>query len=343
MTNLTVGSYTLTATSTSGCVTSETYTITEPVVVDGNFSVSNISCFGANDGMITANPFGGIPGYTYMWPHNSATTPVVNGLAPGNYIVNITDTMGCLYVDSASILEPSPLNINFNSSNALCFGGNEGSITALVSGGTAPYSYLWSPNSETTASITNLSEGAYVLAVTDTNGCSFTDSAFVIQPSGLTLSSSTVGETAGNDGSINLTVSGGSPGYTYNWSNGATTEDINGLAGGSYTVIVTDTNGCNDTLTVIVSSTFGIAENETNELNVYPNPSEGMFYIQTDVKITGEFSMSMIDLHGKIVYSLQGTINNNLITIDATKLAAGTYLIQLNTAMGSFTKRVAVK
>lgn len=342
VTNLTAGNYTLTATSFSGCITTETFVLTEPSLINANLSSTNISCNGANDGIVTSIPAGGIPGYTYLWPYNSATTSSISGLSIGTYVVNITDTAGCSYSDSVMITEPSPLNLVFNSTDALCFGGNEGSIIATPSGGTSPYSYLWSPNSETTASITGLSSGVYILALTDTNGCNYTDTVTISQPSDLLLSATTIDETTGNNGSIDLTVSGGVPGYTFSWSNSATTEDIGGLAGGSYTVIVTDTNGCDDTLTVIVSSTFGIAESGMNELNIYPNPSEGIFYIQPDAKITGEFSLSIMDMHGKTVYSLLSTINNP-ITIDATTLAAGTYMVHLNTEMGTFTKRIVIK
>jgi hypothetical protein len=342
-TNLAAGTNTLTATSMSGCVTTETYNLTQPTQVNANLNPTNISCNGANDGMITANPSGGIPGYTYLWPYNSSTSSSINGLFTGTYSVNITDTAGCSYTDSISITEPSAVDIDFTSSNSLCFGGNEGTATAIASGGTPGYTYLWSPNSETTATISNLTQGVYVLAVTDSNGCTYTDSISISQPVDISLSSTTIGETTGNNGSIDLTVSGGTPGYTYSWSNSATTQDISGLAGGSYTVIVTDANGCDDTLTVVVSSTFGIAEIESNELTVYPNPNEGIFYIQPDAKIKGEFSLSMMDLHGKVVYLSTGTINSDPIAIDATKLAAGTYIIKFQTEIGLFTKRIVIK
>lgn len=341
--NLSAGSYTLTATSMSGCTTNQSFIVTESASINANFNTTNTSCIGANDGIANCNPTGGIPGYTYIWPYNSATTSTINGLPPGIYLLNITDTAGCMFTDSVSITEPTSLGISFSSMNALCFSGNEGTITATANGGTPPYSYLWSPNSETTASINNLTAGAYILAITDTNGCSMSDTVTISEPSAIVLSATTIGETIGNNGSINLTVSGGVPTYTFIWSNSATTEDIGGLPGGSYTVIVTDGNGCNDTLEVIVSSTFGIIENASGGLSIYPNPSDGIFYIQPDASLTGDFSISIMDIHGRVVYATKGTTNGQPITIDATVWSIGTYLILFNTETSSFTKKIIVK
>ncbi|NBR14873.1 MAG: hypothetical protein EBU01_09905, partial [Crocinitomicaceae bacterium] len=229
-----------------------------PLPVINLINLTNVSCFNANNGSIQVNATGNSP-FTYLWS-NSATTTTISNLAPNTYTVSVRDIRNCTNTASYVITQPTVLTAtasitsNYNGRNISCFGAADGSALVTFSGGTSPYSISWS-NGATTASITNLAPGTYTATITDARGCVRTTSVTLTQPTLVTLT-----ETHSNilcfgqgSGSINLSVSGGTPGYTYNWSNGATSEDISNLVGSTYSVTVKDINNCSRTQTVIIT------------------------------------------------------------------------------------------
>ncbi|NDF71331.1 MAG: adhesin, partial [Betaproteobacteria bacterium] len=145
--------------------------------------------------------------------------------------------------------------------DVLCFGNSTGSINLTVTGGTPVYTYAWS-NNTTQEDPQNLAAGTYTVTVTDANGCTAQTSVTITQPqAGLALSTTQVNVlcSGNNTGSINLTVTGGTPVYTYAWSNNTTQEDPQNLAAGSYTVTVTDANGCTATATTTITQPSGLS------------------------------------------------------------------------------------
>src|SRR6185436_5228406 len=144
--------------------------------------------------------------------------------------------------------------------NIGCNGNTDGSIDLTPTGGTSPYTYNWS-NGETTEDLSGLGAGTYSVTLTDANSCTATASVILTEPEPLTAPtvSSTfnggnnIGCNGNTDGSIDLTPTGGASPYTYNWNNGETTEDVSGLGAGTYTVTLTDANGCTATTTVILT------------------------------------------------------------------------------------------
>jgi hypothetical protein len=340
--NLGAGTYTCTATSASGCVATTTVSLTQPTPIAANFTSTAISCYGDSDGSVSTNTSGGIAGYTYLWANNASTSSSITNLAPGTYTLTITDTAGCMLTDSINLAEPTLIDVNFSSTNASCFGGADGSIAAIPSGGTPPYQYLWD-NAATTSSISGLTPGVYVLVVTDTMGCVFSDSVTITSPADLVLSATSINESSGNDGSINLTVSGGNPPYAFSWSNSAVTEDINGLPGGSYTVEVIDSSGCTDTLTVIVGSSFGITDHLSNGMMIYPNPAHGIVHVAPTNGLTGEFLLSIMDISGRKVYTQVGIIEQQPIQINTVEWSSGTYIIQLHAGGLMYTQKLVIQ
>jgi hypothetical protein len=180
----------------------------------------------------------------------------------GTYSVTVTDANGCTATASATLVMPSALNVTSVITQVRCFLGNDGAVSLTVIGGTSPYTYRWS-NNATTRNLTALRAGSYTVTVTDANGCSAVQSAVVTQPGPLTLGGAPTPVSCfqGNDGSINLTATGGTAPYVFNWSNGAATEDISGLVAGTYNVTVTDARGCVGTVSVIVLQPAAIALN----------------------------------------------------------------------------------
>lgn len=248
LTNVVAGIYAVTVTDTNGCAFSTTVTINEPPPLQINLSQSNVLCNGGNTGTATVSVSGGTPGYSYSWNPGGMTTPTINGLSADTYVVVVTDTNGCQITDSIGVGEPAfPLTADLISSDVSCFGGSDGSVSATVSGGTPGFTYVWLPGGQTTSSVTNLPAGTYYLTITDTNGCTYSDSVVVNQPPPLVIgfNPTNVSCFGGSNGSVTANVIGGTPGYLYSWSPViGFTSTLSGLSAGTYTVTVTDSNGC---------------------------------------------------------------------------------------------------
>ncbi|MBW8050712.1 MAG: T9SS type A sorting domain-containing protein [Cytophagales bacterium] len=254
--NLCAGSYNVSITDMGGCTISDGVTITEQVVLNVSITANNVSCNGACDGDAAATVSGGATPYTYSWNTTpTQTTSTATGLCPGTYTVTVTDNNNCQAVNTISITEPPLLSGTTVKTDIDCGGNCNGSIDLTPSGGTLPYSFLWS-NGATTEDIFNLCAGTYTVTVTDNNGCpiSFTDTITEPPPLSATILSSTNAICFGNcDGSADLTVSGGLAPYTYSWTNGSTNQDPIDLCAGTNTVTVTDANGCQTSTSVTIS------------------------------------------------------------------------------------------
>ncbi|MBL4654011.1 MAG: SprB repeat-containing protein, partial [Flavobacteriales bacterium] len=251
-TGLSAGSYTVTATDGNGCVGAQTLVLTEPTVltasaiVGSNYNGEDVSCEGAADGQVDASAGGGTPTYSYQWNSTalSSTNASVLGLPAGiGYVVTITDLNGCTASSGVTITEPTAVSISTAiNSSVTCNGGNDGQITATGTGGTGSISYSWSANTGVQSSSsgigTALLAGTYTVTASDDNGCAIGSSPadVISEPATISISLSSqtnVSCNAGNDGAIDINVAGGIGGYTYNWTGGATTQDINTLTLGA--------------------------------------------------------------------------------------------------------------
>lgn len=253
------GTYILIITLPTGC---DLEPWSEVIVYDPNkpffdnpTSTSTVSCNGT-DGAIDLTVTGGTPPYSFLWSNGSTDEDPTN-LSPGLYSVTISDTINCSIVSDSILIEPeSPANISFTSSDVICFGDNSGWIDITVSGDD-PFTYEWS-NGSLSEDLNDLYAGTYTITVTDNEGCTESTQFIIDQPTIMILSISATDDTDPdtliNNGSINLTVSGGTPGYTYDWDNNGSQdpdtdlEDLTDLSAGLYIVTVTDNNGCTDVI-----------------------------------------------------------------------------------------------
>jgi gliding motility-associated-like protein len=239
----------LTTTFTSG----GTPSITEKFirVLDAAASiVSPVKCFGSSNGSASALASGSITGYTYSWNTSPViTSAVANNLTAGSYTVKVAATNSCPATATVVLTEPTALSVSTTILPALCTGSN-GSITSTVSGGTAPYSYLWN-NNAATSSIRNLAVGNYSLKVTDQNGCSFTTGQLAVQQEQKVLSISIGRDTFICPGD-RLVLSPGSF-RQYRWQDNSTSATFNVIQTGTYSVTVTDDNGCTGIASVKVT------------------------------------------------------------------------------------------
>ena len=258
-TGLVAGSYTVTVTDVNGCQSTTTVTITQPTQLTAAITTTNVNCNGGNNGSSNVTPNGGVGPYTYSW--NSIpvqTTPTATNLIAGTYNVTITDVNGCTTVASANITQPTLLTLVVtNSVNPSCNGGTNGYITVNPAGGTSPYQFSLNggPN-QLSPTFTGLGAGSYTVAVIDSKGCVRTQNVILTQPTALSTNASITNVTCFGvcNGQLLVNVSGGVGPYTYLWSNGGTTNPITGLCAGSYSVTVTDANGCQIAQTGMVIS-----------------------------------------------------------------------------------------
>lgn len=212
----------------------------------------NLNCNGDNTGQLEAVATG-TPPFNFIWS-NGATDSILNGLPAGVYSVTVTDALDCTATGEGQIQEPIALELNVNSTDEICNGDCTGTVTVDVSGGLPPYNYQWSDGQITgSGTITNLCAGTYFVTVTDGNGCA-AEITTTIQAPSFEVTVQDV-ELSCNDESavLTATVTGGAPGYTYFWSNGSTSQSIVINQPGTYTVFVTDSNGCQESRDVTVS------------------------------------------------------------------------------------------
>jgi gliding motility-associated-like protein len=254
--NLAAGNYTVTVTDANGCTTTAVATITQPPAIILTPSSIQATC-GQSNGTVSVSASGGAPSYSYSW----STTPVqtnqnATALPAGNYIVTVTDANGCTVTASVTISNANgPSAAITAQANILCNGGNNGSATVTASAGIPPYSYLWSSGGNSSIE-NNLVAGIYTVTVTDANACIAIASVTITEPAALNLSPAVISAVScngGNDGSASVGVTGGTAPYNYQWSSGGNAATENNLAAGSYTVTVTDVNGCWITATTTIA------------------------------------------------------------------------------------------
>lgn len=255
--NLCPGTYSVICTDVNNQGSCDTIIITEPPLLTCSISqTSTILCNGDTAGA-TATAVGGSPGYIFTWVYNGSPMPTQTGMTAGTYVCNIMDTHGCTATSSITITEPPAMTANSIIIDVSCYGANDGSITVSnVTGGTAPYTYLWNPNVGNTATVNNLSAGNYTCIVTDANGCFVTQIVAVSEPTLLTIQTSQTNLlcNAVCIGQASVVVNGGLLPYSYLWSNGSTNPAISNVCAGVYSCTVTDIVGCT------ISSNFIITE-----------------------------------------------------------------------------------
>ncbi|MCF8275354.1 MAG: gliding motility-associated C-terminal domain-containing protein [Flavobacteriales bacterium] len=326
--NLCAGIYTVEVTDANGCTDITTGTVNNPVGFTASAVGTDASCNGTCDGEATVSIVGGTAPFSYLWDDPSGqTTATAVGLCAGSYTVTVTDANNCDFIAPVTIAEPDPIIITFSGIVDLqCDGICIGEATADVTGGTGPYTYLWDDAlAQTTATATGLCASTYTVTVTDANGCVASQSVTISGPNG--LSSSVTSSTnalcfSQCNGSATVTPTGGTAPYTYQWNDPSnqTTATATGLCAGTYSVVVTDANGCISTSTVIITEPQLLVANTTaNDVSCF-GECDGT----TSVFVTG----------GTPPYTYQWNDPNNQTTVTATGLCAGTYTISVTGSNG---------
>lgn len=253
---LSAGTYTVTVTDANNCTSTSTVTVNQPPAL--SISVNNVVnplCFGNLTGAATATASGGTGSYTYAWSPSGGNQATASGLGANTYTVTATDQNNCQTNTTVLITQPTQLSVSIPThTNVLCFGGNTGTASASALGGTGSYSYVWTPTGGNQSAATGLSSGNYTVTVTDVNNCTATASQLITQPTLLTATSGGVNASCNGSstGSVNVVAGGGTTPYSYLWSNNVSGNTQANIPAGTYSVAVTDGNGCTtgDTVTI---------------------------------------------------------------------------------------------
>lgn len=281
-------------------------------------AVTNVDCFGNATGAINIEAVGGALPLAYLW-NTGAVTEDLTSIISGDYTLVMIDTNGCTETMDFTITEPPLLTETATTSSISCFGFTDGLIDVSPGGGTPGYDFLWDTGA-TSEDLTDIGAGIYSFTITDANGCILSGVYTLIEPSELimTATSTAVSCKDFTDGTIDVSTFGGVSGYSYLWNTGAITEDLSGLGAALYLLTVTDENGCEATIEVVIS--------EPDSLNIMAD--------LTHVTCFGE-------LTGKIEITTTGGVfgytyswDSGEITEDLIDLASGTYTLEVNDANG---------
>jgi len=268
VTGLTAGTYHVFVTDANGCSANTTVKINNPVLpLTASVTKIDATCFEGNDGTATVNTVNGNGPFIYLWDDPAAQkTKTAAGLTIGTYNVLVTDVNGCTATAQVTIDAKFQVLLSETHVPTKCNGALTGSIDLSVTGGMGPYNYSWS-NGSKLEDISSLGMGLYTVKVTDQNGCSASLSVSIPENSFELTETHVVAGCYGTAiGSIDLTVTDGTPPFSYKWSNGAITQDISGLAPGNYVVTVIDAAACKKfmSIDIVEPLPLTIAENHVN-------------------------------------------------------------------------------
>ncbi|HIF14345.1 MAG TPA: hypothetical protein EYQ86_03045 [Bacteroidetes bacterium] len=262
--NLNSGWYYVTVSDPSGCdnidsieVVSDTSSMTL------SLTKTDASCVGVNDASAVISVLNGTPPYSFSWSgginnNNISGIDSVAGLTSGWVNVSVTDSKNCVDSASVQVLDLPGISVTLDSlTNVSCYDSTDAGIYISATGGNAVYSYKWS-NGSISKNLLNVSAGTYTLSISDITSCADTISYLITEPSSIAFNiSSKPSSCLISDGSITLSISGGTPGYQYLWSNGSNDQNLVSLMAGTYVLTITDSMACIDTAVVIVSNIGG--------------------------------------------------------------------------------------
>ncbi len=318
-TGLCSGTYTVTVTDASGCTSSCQTILTDNTDQPGcTVQKTDVVCKGALDGTATANVSGGIAPFDYLWS-NGNTNQTANSLAPGSYSVTVTDSHGCTSQCSANISDGPDLSIAISGTPSQCNSCN-GTTTTTLTGGVAPVTYLWN-NGNTNSNLSALCSGTYSIVATDANGCTVSETIVIIDQSetiSCTISKTNVTCNGAQNGTASVNVTQGTAPFTYLWSNGKTTSGISGLGVGTFTVTVSNINGCSSSCQVIITQPVKVGCNITVAANA----------------LCGACTGSLVADQQNTVGTVTFLWSNGATTKTITNLCAGTYTVTVSRTNG---------
>jgi hypothetical protein len=334
ITSLAPGAYTISVTSGGGSSKTIAVTISEnPLLNALSLTTTNITCNGQATGSVSvANVTGGTAPYTFLWT-GGATTQNRSALIAGTYTVIAKDASNCSVTASATITQPAAIVLTPTITNLSCYANPVGAISIAATGGTGSLSYVWNDGA-TTQDRTNLTAGTYSVTATDASNCSATLSGIVVTQPSATLSATATQVNVAcygtTTGTITVTPAGGTSPYTYNWGGGITTQNRTELAAGTYTVTVTDANGCTAIITKTITQPSALTLSSAITKATCPGISDGA----TTLTVSGGTTSYTVAWTGPSSYTSTAT--------SPTGLAAGNYTVTVTDANGCTATAIVV-
>lgn len=328
------GIYTLSVSDSIGCTLAATAMVNDSNAA--NIALAdkeNIACNGINDGSMSLAVTGGMVPYTYAW-NTGDTTVQISGLGAGRYTVSVTDNNGCRSFFTEQLEnEYPPLLYDLIEQGIDCAGYETGSLEAIVTGGAPPYSYQWSNGSQN-ASLSALATGTYNLSITDNNGCEDTVTAVITSRPAFFFQVDSIRQDTGGsplpEAAIYITTVGGTPPYSFLWSNGSTREDLSNVDTGLFELTIRDQFGCtleySKVLTNDILSTPQAEKNE-HEVRVFPVPA----LVNTPIIISSSTPLIRAEIHdaqGRLI-STQTPENSTTTHIVTEMQQSGIYLLRI--------------
>ena len=318
LTKLSPNTYFVLATSPEGCLNADSINILAEQTIVINPTITNATCEGVNDGSITLNETMDLTGFQFGW-NTGDSTQMVNNLGAGTYTVAVADTVGCIGAIAVTVLPTRQLTFSSTITDASCEVAANGSISITDTSDIATYQFNWSTG-DTTETINNLTNGGYLVTVTDTLGCVASDSITVGITPTLSAANSIVDATCNgiDDGSITVNDGSDLSGINIAWSTGDSTQTLAGLGMGSYQVILTDSFGCTatDSSMIGVEATFSVIVTATDAT------CEGI----------NDGAISLMDTLGTAVLSFSWSTGDSTQNLSA--LAAGDYSYTVTDTLG---------
>ncbi len=330
-TGLCAGTYSYTVKDANNCPKTGEITINQPTPLHIDITGTQPLCAGQCTGSITVTASGGTAPYSYTWSGNGCTssnTPTKSNLCPGQYCVTVKDANNCTTSACYTITSAPALVVTLTKVNVSCFGGNNGSITLNVSGGTAPYSFTWKKSGSnavyaTSQNIGNLSAGTYSVTVKDANNCTVSKCVTICQPSKLCVSACNTNVKCFGDcnGATTISVSGGKSPYTITWAN-STSHSFNrtGLCAGTYNYTVKDANGCEKPGSITITQPTQLVINISGTQPLCAG------------QCTGTITVSASGGTAPYSYSWSGNGCSNTNTLTKSNLCPGTYCVTVKDA-----------
>ncbi len=324
--NLCADIYSLTVADDNGCtIGPDDITVDQPTVLSGNVFVNDASCNTA-DGSANIVAAGGTQPYTYQWFDAALTTlpgetnPDLQNIAAGTYFVEVTDAIGCTETFQADVSNvDGPVISLDNLTDVTCFGANDGTIDVTITGQSAPFDIVWNPGGMTQEDLTNLAAGTYTIEVTDAAGCINFDSYDILEADQIDATFNVVDATCGDcDGALTANGTGGTGTLVYTWTTGENGSSISSLCPGSYSVNITDDNGCVENIDAVVGNTGG-PDDETIAI------------VEPSCNGLADGSITVNPLGGTQPYTFTW-LHDGGNTNTASNLSAGTYFLQVTDA-----------
>jgi hypothetical protein len=340
--NLLGGTYTVYAMDVNGCISQSSveYTVgaPPPIIIDAN--VTDILCFGDQNGVVSFNADGGNGGLTFSFNEGESGDVMLFGdLLPGDYVIVATDVEECQAEIIATVGDAVELIASASSDDVTCFGDTDGSVEVSGAGGTNLYEYSADGMDFGSSPIyIDLTPGVYTYYIQDSNGCQASIEATINTPEELSVSGTITNDSGAGDGALDIDVVGGNGGNMFTWSGPdaftSADEDLTGIVAGEYTVVITDMNGCS------VEATFGVAVGVDemgflSSLSVSPNPTIGAFQLEWAGAQGQDLEVKIFDAQGRMVNS-QVFVNqtgSNRVTMELTGVANGVYQLQVRAGM----------